>query len=74
LIVLEVDAPEGLSVGGSSDAVPGTVLSVDNKRFVVQTGSGPLEIDRLQPEGKRAMTAAEFLVGYPVRPGDRFEN
>jgi methionyl-tRNA formyltransferase len=74
LIVLEVEAPEGLSVGGSSDAVPGTVLSVDNRRFVVQTGSGPLEIDRLQPEGKRAMTAAEFLVGYPVRPDDRFEN
>ena len=49
-------------------------MSVDNKRLVVQTGGGALEIQRLQPEGKRAMTAAEFLVGNPVRPGDRFEN
>jgi methionyl-tRNA formyltransferase len=74
LIVLEVETSLGLSPGGSSDALPGTVLSVDNKRFVVQTGSGRLAIDRLQPEGKRAMSAAEFLVGYPARPGDRFEN
>ena len=73
LIVLEVETSPGLSPGGSSDALPGTVLSVDNKRLVVQTGNGPLQIERLQPEGKRAMTAAEFLAGNPVRPGDRFE-
>jgi methionyl-tRNA formyltransferase len=72
LIVLEVASAEGRSSSGS-DATPGTVLTVDNKRLVVQTGAGAIEIRRLQPEGKRAMTAGEFLAGYPVRSGDRFE-
>ncbi len=73
LIVLEVAPPEAGSAR-SATAVPGTVLSVDNKRLIVQTGDGALEIRRLQPEGKRAMTAGEFLAGNPVRVGDRFEN
>ncbi|HXY35843.1 MAG TPA: methionyl-tRNA formyltransferase [Planctomycetaceae bacterium] len=71
LIVLEVAPAEQRSSGGS--AAPGTILAVDNKRLVVQAAGGALEISRLQPEGKRAMTAAEFLAGYPVRRGDRFE-
>jgi methionyl-tRNA formyltransferase len=73
LIVLEVAPAPTLSAIDWS-VLPGTVLPCDNKRLVVQAGGGPVEIDRLQPEGKRAMTAAEFLAGYPVRPGDRFEN
>jgi methionyl-tRNA formyltransferase len=74
LIVLEVGPAENLPASDVGSAIPGTVLSVDGKRLVVQTGGGFLEIVRLQPEGKRAMTAAEFLAGYSVRPGDRFEN
>jgi methionyl-tRNA formyltransferase len=72
LIVLEVAPTESRSSGGS-DVTPGSVLSIENKRLLVQTGGGAIEILRLQPEGKRAMTAAEFLAGYPVRPGDRLE-
>jgi methionyl-tRNA formyltransferase len=47
-------------------------LTVDNKRLVVQAAGGAVEIRRLQPEGKRAMTAGEFLAGNPIQPGDRF--
>jgi methionyl-tRNA formyltransferase len=72
LIVLEV-APVESQSQTVSNATPGTVLAVDNKRLRVQVAGGALEICRLQPEGKRAMTAAEFLAGYPIRPGDRFE-
>jgi methionyl-tRNA formyltransferase len=72
LIVLEVAPAEMPSSTDANDA-PGTVLTVDNKRLMVQTGDGVLEIRRLQPEGRRAMTAVEFLAGYPVRSGDRFE-
>jgi methionyl-tRNA formyltransferase len=50
------------------DGAPGTVL-VDRKRLRVGTGAGLLEIARLQPEGKRPMTAAEFLAGHRVEPG-----
>lgn len=78
LIVLEVglvEGPPSRDAGAAvpGPAVPGAVVSVDGKRLVVQTGGGSLEIIRLRPEGKRAMTAAEFLAGNPVRPGDRFE-
>ncbi len=31
-----------------------------------------LQIHELQPAGKRPMTAAEFLRGHPLHPGDRF--
>jgi methionyl-tRNA formyltransferase len=73
LIVLEV-APAEAATSGGSDASPGTVLSVASQKLVVQTGEGSLEIRRLQPEGKRAMTAVEFLAGNSVRPGDRFDS
>ncbi|HEV3301837.1 MAG TPA: methionyl-tRNA formyltransferase [Planctomycetaceae bacterium] len=72
LIVLEA-APLGSPSPSGSDAAPGTVLAVENKQLVVQAAGGAIEIRRLQPEGKRAMTVGEFLAGYPVRTGDRFE-
>jgi methionyl-tRNA formyltransferase len=72
LIVLEV-APTGSQSPSGPVAAPGTVLTVENKQLVVQAAGGALEIRRLQPEGKRAMAAGEFLAGYPVRTGDRFE-
>jgi methionyl-tRNA formyltransferase len=72
VIVLEV-APTGSQAPSGSSDPPGTVLAGENKQLVVQAAGGALEIRRLQPEGKRAMTAGEFLAGYPVRTGDRFE-
>ena len=36
----------------------------------VVTGEGMLVIDRLQLEGKKAMSAGEFLRGYPQIVGD----
>lgn len=72
LIVLEV-APLGAATPFTPDASPGTIVMVDRKRLVVQTGGGALEIVRLQPEGKRAMSAAEFLAGHQLTAGERFE-
>ena len=51
-------------------SVPGTVLVSDKKRLIVQTGSGALSLLSLQPEGKRRMTADEYLRGYPVAAGE----
>jgi methionyl-tRNA formyltransferase len=39
---------------------------------IVSTGDGALEVLELQPAGKRSMSAAEFLRGYRVQPGERF--
>ena len=55
-----------------SDAAPGTPIAVDKNRLVVQTGAGAVEIAQIQPEGKRPMTAADFLRGRTVTSADRF--
>jgi methionyl-tRNA formyltransferase len=58
--------------GEITAAEPGEVLSVESDRLVVQTGRGAVELVRVKPEGKRGMTAGEFLRGNLVRAGDRF--
>lgn len=50
-----------------TDALPGTV--VDANYFVVRCGEGFLEMSEVQLEGKRPMSAGEFLRGYEVREG-----
>lgn len=58
---------------GSSAApgiTPGTVISVDP--LVVACGDGSLEIRTLRPEGRRAMTPADFRLGNALDPGDVF--
>ena len=55
------------------DAPPGAVLAIDRDRGVlVATGRGGLRLTRVQPENRRAMSAAEFARGYRVQPGDIF--
>jgi methionyl-tRNA formyltransferase len=46
-------------------------LVTDGRKLSVGTGRGLLELLVLQPEGKRAMTAEEFLRGYRPLPGER---
>jgi methionyl-tRNA formyltransferase len=51
----------------------GTVLRSQGDELVVACGDGtPLQILEVQPEGKRSMTAREFLAGRGVAQGDRF--
>jgi methionyl-tRNA formyltransferase len=57
------------NAGGS----PGAVL-VSGQQFVALTGTGTVEILELQPAGKKRMTAAEFLRGYQLQPGDCFSS
>ena len=56
----------------ADSGTPGTVVEAGDERIVVASGAGALVIDRLQPSGKRVLTAAEFLRGYGLRAGDRF--
>lgn len=53
-------------------ASPGTILDADGDLLVVACGSGGLELLELQLEGRRPMTAREFLAGHAVSIGDRF--
>ena len=50
---------------------PGEILDASREAIHVATGDGVLAVERLQPEGRRPMTAREFLAGRPLRPGSR---
>ena len=67
-MILVRTAVEDVAGGG---APPGTVVEASGERLVVQTGDGTLRILAIQPEGRRAMTAREFLAGRPFAAGAR---
>jgi methionyl-tRNA formyltransferase len=52
-------------LGGS----PGTILKADDE-LVVQCGDGMVAITDLQAPGKKRMPARQFLLGYPIEPGE----
>ncbi len=53
---------------------PGTIVRAEPDRFEVVAGDGHvLRIKVIQPEGRRAMSAREFLAGRHVPPGIRIE-
>ena len=49
----------------------GTV-SIEGESLLVQCAGGRLRLTELQLEGRKRMTTAEFLRGYPLRDGDTF--
>jgi len=51
---------------------PGTVFEARGDQLTVATGRGLLRLVTLQREGRRPVSAREFLSGRPVRPGTRF--
>jgi len=65
------DAVAGADAG--SAPVPGTILSADEAGLVAACGENTrLVIRRLVPEGKRSMSAAEFLRGHALFGAARF--
>ena len=50
----------------------GTVLSIDGGLIVIACGEGAIGISALLPEGKSRMSAADFIRGRQIAPGDRF--
>lgn len=68
LLVLDVD-PRPRPTG---DHPPGMLVIVaENDELLVLTGDGAVRINQLQPAGKRAMSAADFLRGHALQPGER---
>lgn len=56
--------------GETTDKAPGTVVQADKNGLKLACGEGTvLAIDELQPDGKRRMTAAAFLLGHPISVG-----
>lgn len=57
----------------SAAVKPGDVLELDANEITICCGTGAVQIVQLQPDGKRAMPAADFLRGRKLVAGDRFE-
>ena len=49
---------------------PGTILTVNKDSFEVAASEGGLKVMELQLEGKKRMTAHDFLLGVKVQPGE----
>jgi methionyl-tRNA formyltransferase len=51
---------------------PGTVLAVEKNSLVVACGSEALSLEVLQRPNAKALPAAQFLQGFPIKADDRF--
>ena len=56
---------------GQGRGAPGSVVSAGPQGLEVACGEGSLVLLEVQPEGKRAMSAADFLSGRKLSPGSR---
>ncbi len=67
--MLKVTASEVASHAGAS--VPaGTVLSLDGGKITVACGTGAVALLSVLPEGKKRMSAADFINGRKISTGD----
>jgi len=62
---------EGLDIAGEGIVEPGTIRIVDKRLLVACALETWLELVEVQLEGKKRMTAAEFLRGNPLADGAR---
>jgi methionyl-tRNA formyltransferase len=63
-----------MRTGEGAAAAGGTIVQASGERLTVAAGDGEvLRILEIQPEGKRVMTAREFLAGRTVPAGAQFE-
>jgi methionyl-tRNA formyltransferase len=67
---LVLEEVEVVPTGTAPSAAPGSVLETSGGRIVVACGGGTaLAITRVVPEGRRGMSAADYLRGSPLLPG-----
>lgn len=58
---------------GRGSVEPGTVVALDAHGVGVACGQGRLEVTELQRAGGKRLAAADFLRGFSLEPGMRFE-
>ncbi len=52
-------------------ARPGTVVAMTKEHIVVACGKGALALEVLQKPGGKPLPVAQFVQGFPIKPGDR---
>ena len=63
----------GTEVAAEGSGEPGVLYEQGRDGLAIGTGSGLLRIVSIQPEGKKPMSAAEFLRGHRGSVGKKFE-
>ena len=58
----------------SAQGVPGEIVQIQSKDVLVNTGSGTLTLQEVQPENSRRMSAGDWARGARIAPGDRFDS
>tara|TARA_B100000686_G_scaffold346158_1_gene432212 strand:- start:71755 stop:72714 length:960 start_codon:yes stop_codon:yes gene_type:complete len=58
----------------NSHELPGTIIDIKKNAIRVQTGNGFLDLLQLQIPGRRTVKVSEFLHGYSVNTGERFQD
>ncbi len=71
LIVHRLSVADASSFAGGSGDDPGHIHVENHRLFVACAGNTWLELLEVQLEGKKRMTAAEFLRGNALAPGAR---
>ena len=62
----------GRSIQTPCVAEPGRILKIDKEGITVACGIGALLIEKVIPEGKKEMSAADFARGFRLTPEDVF--
>ncbi|MDP6455274.1 MAG: methionyl-tRNA formyltransferase [SAR202 cluster bacterium] len=62
------------SSGSPSGATPGDVVRADDAQPAIVTGNGTLILKRIQLEGRKPVTASEFVQGYQDFIGSHLES
>lgn len=62
-----------VATDAAQDAAVGSVVRVDDAGVLVRCGDGGLLLTRLQPPGRKAQDAADFVRGYRPTVGERFD-
>ncbi|MBE0623673.1 MAG: methionyl-tRNA formyltransferase [Burkholderiales bacterium] len=57
----------------ATEGEPGAILECGPGGIVVACGTGALRVQELQRPGSKRLSAARFLAGFPLAPGDRLE-
>ena len=70
VLVSEAGRPPQTPQSGERGARAGQVVLADKSRVLVACGEGTLELVTVQPEGKRAIRAPEWVMGRGVAEGD----
>ncbi|HWW87201.1 MAG TPA: methionyl-tRNA formyltransferase [Vicinamibacterales bacterium] len=63
-----------LVVAALASPRPGTIVDLGADRLIIATGKGSIQIEEIQAEGRRPMSAREFLAGHRLSIGEMFSS